>query len=145
MAKSAFDAEDLVQETLIRAFSAWNRFDGRHLRAWLLRILYNENLARFRKPEPDLQLSDFDWEEPFRDDLWVSVANRDQAQTILQQLECLESHHRLVIQLCDVEGMSYEEVASVLDVPVGTVRSRLFRGRNVLRERVLAVMGGSFE
>ncbi len=145
MASSTADAEDLVQETLLRAFAAWNRFDGRHVRAWLMKILYNENLARFRSREPDFQLSEFEADEPFQDDLWVSVANREQAQVILSELEKLESHHRLAIQLCDVEGMSYEEVADILEVPIGTVRSRICRGRNLLRERVLHRLGGSIE
>lgn len=141
MTRQSDDAEELVQLTMISAFKAWERFDGAKIRPWLLKILHNENLARFRKyPQPE-QLSEFESDEPWQDDLWQTVLTREQADRILQELERLEPHYKLVIQLCDVEGMTYDEVAEVLDLPVGTVRSRLFRGRNLLRERVIAKGG----
>jgi RNA polymerase sigma-70 factor (ECF subfamily) len=144
MVRSSDEAEELVQRTLVSAFRGWERFDGRKLRAWLLRILTHENLARFRGPEAPASLEDIEGLEPSRDDLWDTVLNRDQVSCILRNLEKLEPHYRIVIQLCDVEGMTYEEVAEVIEVPIGTVRSRLFRGRNQLRELVLAEGGADY-
>lgn len=144
MVRSQDDAEELVQRTLVSAFRGWERFDGRKLRAWLLRILTHENLSRFRGPEAPVSLDEIEGLEPSRDDLWDTVLNRDQVACILRNLEKIEPHYRIVIQLCDVEGMTYEEVAEVIDVPIGTVRSRLFRGRNQLRELVLSEGGADY-
>ena len=144
MVRSADDAEELVQRTLVAAFRGWERFDGRKLRPWLLKILSHENLARFRGPEAPLSLDEPEMAEPSRDDLWDTVLSRNQVACILRNLEKVEPHYRIVIQLCDVEGMTYEEVAEVVDVPIGTVRSRLFRGRNQLRELVLTEGGSDY-
>lgn len=137
MAGESDDAGDLVQSTLIRAHSAWDRFDGRKLRPWLLKILYHENLARFRR-SPNLPLPDDETTDLHADDLWTSILNRDQAARIMRNMDRLQDHYRIVVQLCDVEEMSYEEVATALEIPIGTVRSRLFRGRDRLRTLVLA-------
>ncbi|MEQ1934816.1 MAG: sigma-70 family RNA polymerase sigma factor, partial [Fimbriimonadaceae bacterium] len=126
-----------VQQTLLRAFTAWERFDGARLRPWLLRILSNENLARFRGPTPPQQFAENESDQPFEDNLWDTVLTRDQVQRILTNLDKLELHYRLAVQLCDVEGLSYEEASQALDVPMGTIRSRLFRGRAMLRDLVL--------
>ncbi len=137
LTNSGPDAEDLVQQTLLRAFTAWDRFDGAKLRPWLLRILSNENLARFRGPAAPQQFSEDEHDQPFENNLWETVLTRDQVQRILCNLDKLETHYKLAVQLCDVEGLSYEEAAQALDVPMGTIRSRLFRGRAMLRELVL--------
>lgn len=137
----AADAEDLVQETVMRAYRAINRFDGRHPRAWLLTILRNTwrnthrrwrprlvdmsetNVAASRdaEPGPDEQVLDGSW------DAEVAAA-----------LEDLSRPQQEVIVLVDIDGLSYREAAGVLAVPEGTVMSRLHRGRKRLRVQLEA-------
>lgn len=134
MAGSVDEAEEIVQQTVIRAFQGWNRFDGARLRPWLLRILKNEFLARGRFNRRHRTFLEDEGVEPVDTRLWDTVLTRIQVDSILVKLDEVEPHYRLAIQLCDVEGLSYEEAADVLEVPIGTVRSRLYRGRNRLRE-----------
>ena len=135
------EAEDLVQVTLIKAFKNWHQFDGRYLRSWLVRILRNERLAglRSRKSEPD-------WEElseeaaveaPF----WPTVEDHLEVDKIHKAIDLLAEPYKMAVQLCDVEQMSYEEAAVAMEVPVGTVRSRLFRARVELRRKLGAGHG----
>lgn len=130
------EAEDLVQATLIKAFKNWHQFDGRYLRSWLVRILRNERLAglRSRKSEPEWEelTEEVGVEAPF----WRSVESHIEADQILAALEYLPEPYRLAVQLCDVEQMSYEEAAMAMEVPIGTVRSRLFRARVELRRKL---------
>lgn len=137
-------AEDVVQETLLRAYRAIDRFDGRYPRAWLLTILRNTNINRARKRTPDL-LRD---EERTLGVLPASgadgrsegAAERALAaipdDTIVDALRRLSDDHRAVVALVDIDGLSYREAAEVLDVPIGTVMSRLHRARNKLRTRL---------
>src|SRR5262245_24549519 len=89
MATCQDDAEDLVQKSLILAFNNWDRFDGRHLRAWLLKILHRENLARLRSQNAAYSWEDSPYEPADSEDLWSHVANRDQAHRILEALDGL--------------------------------------------------------
>ncbi|MCG9894005.1 MAG: sigma-70 family RNA polymerase sigma factor, partial [Fimbriimonadaceae bacterium] len=132
------------QMTLVKAYQAWERFDGRHLRSWLIRILRNERLMAIRSEKPSVSLEEEDVAEPVQEPFWNEVAWRAHAHRVLEELERLPDSFRLAIQLCDVEDMSYEEAAEALEIPIGTVRSRLFRGRQMLRNR-LAPLSGQFE
>ncbi len=138
------EAEDTVQSTLLKAFQAWTRFDGRHLRSWLIKILRNERLMVIRSQHNDVSLDEHDTIEATEEPFWNEVAWRLEADRILEEMENLPEHYRLAIHLCDVEQMSYEEAADAMDVPIGTVRSRLFRAREMLRRR-LEPLGGALE
>jgi RNA polymerase sigma-70 factor (ECF subfamily) len=129
------DAEDLVQDTLLRAYRAIDRFDGRHPRAWLLTILRNTHANRGRGRRSEV-LSDVEaaraaapaTEEP------EAVVLRGTFDTAVEQaFRALPDKFRLVVELVDLGGLSYQEVAVTLDVPVGTVMSRLHRGRGRIR------------
>ena len=133
------EAEDLVQAAVYKAFRSWHQFDGRYLRSWLVRILRNEWLAGLRTQKPEA-----DWDEVVEESIverpfWSKVEANLEVAAILHELERLPEPYRMAVQLCDVEQMSYEEAATAMDVPVGTVRSRLFRARMELRKR----LGGS--
>jgi len=138
------DAEDLVQDTLIRAFGAVDRFDGAHPRAWLLTILRHTHLNRVRGRKPVL-LGDGESveltlervgtpersaEEVVLSDLFESV--------VAEALAALPDKHRQVVTLVDINGLSYQEAADVLGVPRGTVMSRLHRARARIRTRLTA-------
>ena len=144
---SAADAEDLVQESLVRAFRAIDRFDGRHPRAWLLTIVRNTNANMHRRRRP---LVVDDWElihasrpafgasaTPGAEDVYV----REELDGALQDaVAALDPRFRSVLVLVDVHDLSYAEAAAVLDVPVGTVMSRLSRAR----QRVRTALGPAF-
>jgi RNA polymerase sigma-70 factor, ECF subfamily len=129
------EAEDMVGQTLMKAVRAWDGFDGEYVRSWLIRILRNEVLNKRRDDHahPAVPLS-----EPVveAESFWDEVHWRLAAERILEELSDLPDEYRLAVQLCDVEQMTYEEAADAMEVPVGTVRSRLFRGRQILRNRL---------
>lgn len=130
------DAEDLVSQTLMRAHIAWSRFDGRHPRSWLIRILRNEFLKSIRNKHETLQLGELDVEPVDEAMSWTAIADNLSAEIILLELDKMAPDYAVTIQLCDVEQLSYEEAAEAMDVPIGTVRSRLFRARAMLRQRI---------
>ena len=141
LTRNAADAEDLVQDTLLRAYRAIERFDGEYPRAWLLTILRNThiNRNRRRRPEllrdPDLQLDraepDPEVAEALRPDRFVDL-EFDHALT--EALDGLSDAHREVVDLVDLDGLSYAEAAEAIGVPIGTIMSRLHRARRNLRE-----------
>ena len=135
------ESEDLVQITLIKAYQAWKRFDGRHLRSWLIRILRNERLMMIRADRNELSLDEPNSQEVAEEPFWNELSWKLQADRIMEELEDLPEIYKLAIHLCDVEQMSYEEAAEAMDVPIGTVRSRLFRARAMLRKRLEPVVG----
>lgn len=134
------ESEDLVQSTVFKAYRSWHQFDGRYLRSWLVRILRNEWLAGIRSNKPEVDWDEMTEDCVVEDSFWATVETNVQAEIILKELDNLTESFRMTIQLCDVEQMSYEEAATALDVPIGTVRSRLFRARVELRKR----LGGSY-
>ena len=140
MGGSAEQAEDLVQTTLIKAYQAWDRFDGRHLRSWLIRILRNEFLMTVRSARPEVSLDEPEAPEVSQEPFWSDLAWKLQADQVMVALEALPETYRIVVQLCDVEQLSYEEAAEAMDCPVGTIRSRLFRARAMLRDRLAGVV-----
>ncbi len=141
------DAQDLVQETLLKAYRFINSYqEGTNAKAWLFRILknafINEYRKRARQPDP------IDYEEVvhYQDREDASYSGYvDLRQEIFQglmgdevtiALNNLPVDFRTVVLLCDIEGFTYEEIASIMDIPIGTVRSRLHRARNMLKEEL---------
>ncbi len=137
-------AEDLVQETLLRAYRGHARFDGRHPRAWLLTILRNTHLNQVRKRRPDLLEDELAQRLPARGSEGgtegaAEQALRDQLDPVVRDaLAMLSANHRAVIALVDLDGLTYQEAADLLEVPVGTVMSRLHRARHKVRTRLEA-------
>ncbi|MEO6503093.1 MAG: sigma-70 family RNA polymerase sigma factor [Jatrophihabitantaceae bacterium] len=134
------DSEDLVQDTLIRAYRAIESFDGAHPRAWLLTILRHANLNSHRRQRPDLvsEITDLDGQRPAFGA--ASAASPEQAVTdqflddnVETALAALDPKFRTVLLLIGVDQLSYAEVADLLDIPVGTVMSRLSRARGRVR------------
>jgi RNA polymerase sigma-70 factor, ECF subfamily len=138
MSSSQADADDLTQEVLTNAYRAIDRFDGRYPRAWLYRIASNAAASRARKRTPLLTLDGSD--EPFesvRDDEWdpeAIVVESVMDAVLSDALDELPDHYRDVIDLVDLGGSSYEDAANALHIPMGTVMSRLHRGRRRLRD-----------
>ena len=138
MTKNDSDAEDLVSQTLLSAARAWDGFDGQYPRSWLIRILKNTHLAVIRSRASMPERAAFEETEFVDDGSWEEVNWRMIGGEILRVLETLPTEYRLAVALCDVEEMSYQEAADIMEVPVGTVRSRLFRGRRMIRLKLPA-------
>jgi len=133
----ATEAEDLVQDALVRAFRALDRFDGRHPRAWLLTILRNTHYNRRRKRTPDLLEDEVAQRLPDPDDAADGTADKALASgfqpLVKEALGKLSLRHRQVIALVDLDQLTYREAAELLGVPPGTVMSRLHRARAKVR------------
>jgi RNA polymerase sigma-70 factor (ECF subfamily) len=148
------EAEDLMQETYARAFRSWRSYTpGTNLRAWLLRILTNLNIDRGRRQQraPDtthLEESDYFLYNRLEDDGQDSfdeerVLQRLSQDDIVEALAAVPHDFRDVIVLVDIGEFSYQEAAQILDIPVGTVMSRLHRGRRILKRHLAeATVGG---
>lgn len=151
MTRNRSDAEDLVQETYLKAYRAYERFEaGTNLRAWLFRILTNNYINRYRKKQRRPVESDLDdvqdlylyrrlgGDEAARigksaeDVLFSEITD----SLIMDAIEDLPDQYRAAVLLADVEGFAYKEIAEILDVPIGTVMSRLHRGRKRLQEQL---------
>ncbi len=141
LTRSDAEAQDLVQDTLLRAFRAIDRFDGRYPRAWLLTIMRNANINRARKKKPDL-LDDpdatFERSKDFadNDDPETLVVEPVFDAAVENAFEALPDKFREVVELVDLNGLAYQEAAELLDIPVGTVMSRLHRARKRIRDHL---------
>lgn len=137
------DAEDLVSETLFLAAKAWPTFDGRYARSWLIKIMKNRQIRRQSKGKLDtVSLDVVEMKEPAAD-VWHDLDSRVIAGRIVEQLVNLPEEYRTAVELCDVEGLDYKEAAEALEIPLGTIRSRLYRGRRMLRELLGPLDGGN--
>ena len=149
MTRNSADAEDLVQETYLRAYRGYPRFEaGTNLRAWLYRILTNTfiNSYRAKQRRPDeSDLADVEDLYLYRRLGGLETSQRgrsaeDELMDVLTEpqvkdaVEALPDHFRLPVLLADIEGFAYKEIAEILDVPIGTVMSRLHRGRKALQK-----------
>lgn len=147
LTRNPSDAEDLVQDTLVKAMRAEKQFQqGTNLKAWLFRILTNTFINKYRRGGLERSVLEGPDADPLVDG-WVSAQTmrqlRDPEATaiapILQgeverALDALPEEFRLAVMLCDVEEFSYEEAAKIMDCPMGTVMSRLHRGRKALQK-----------
>lgn len=138
LTRNRADAEDLVQESLLRAYKAIEGFDGRYPRAWLLTILRNTERNRHRRRRPEL-LSDPDMVEDRgprteADEVERRAEDHEFDEAVTSALAELPENFRRVVELVDVDGLTYQEAADVLDVPLGTVMSRLHRARRRIRD-----------
>jgi RNA polymerase sigma-70 factor (ECF subfamily) len=141
------DAEDLVQDTMLRAYRFWDHFEqGTNCKAWLIKILTNTFINRYHKSRRDQEISDKVVAEGDAAESMVSQSQKDQSRdpetaiaqrglsdVVLRALEQLPPDFRVAVVLCDLEELSYKEIAEAMECPVGTVMSRLFRGRKLLQ------------
>jgi RNA polymerase sigma-70 factor, ECF subfamily len=139
LSRNRAEAADLVQETYLRAFRFSHRFEpGTHLRAWLFQILRNTFLTFYRQREREPLATGNgspDWDTPmFHDAPDPSGAVMEVHTDLERALRRLPEDFRTVLLLAEVEGMPLEEVARVMECPVGTVKSRIFRAKERLRE-----------
>jgi RNA polymerase sigma-70 factor (ECF subfamily) len=133
------DADDLVQETYLRAFRFAHRFTpGTHLRAWLFQILRNTFLTFYRRASRELAILDKDWPDGAEDGgaLEAAPIAVGAAHDLGRALAELSEEFRSVLLLADLEGFALGEIAEITDTSVGTVKSRLFRARRLLRRRL---------
>ncbi len=142
-------AKDLLQETYLRAYKFINYYEkGTNAKAWLIRILKNTFINEYRRRSKlPVQI---DFEETYQQadedeagegttqnvDLRQEIYNNLVGDEITKAVNALPVDYRLIILLCDVEGFKYDEIAKIIDVPIGTVRSRLHRARNMLKEKL---------
>ncbi len=146
MTRNPADAEDLVQETYTKAFAAFRSFEqGTNLRAWLFRILRNTYINSYRKAQrqphstsadelSDTQLLEVESRNPSGSrSAEIEALERIGDPQIIEAMNTLPEDFRTAVYLADVEGFSYKEIAEIMDTPVGTVMSRVHRGRKSLR------------
>lgn len=150
MTRNPSDAEDLVQETMMRAYRSFNRFEpGTNLKAWLFRIMTNAYINTYRRRQREPQklsqedVQDFDLYQQLKDHdprftetpeslVLDSLLDAD----IARALDELPEQFRLAVILSDLQDFTYAEMAEIMDVPMGTVMSRLHRGRKALQKRL---------
>lgn len=149
MTQNRQDAEDLVQDTYLRAYRSYASFsEGTNLRAWLFRIMTNAHINRYRSKQrrPDeTELDDIDDLYLYRslnDPGQYSRSAEDELMSLFSEaevvaaVESLQENYRMAVLLADVEGFAYKEIAEILDIPIGTVMSRLHRGRKALQREL---------
>jgi RNA polymerase sigma-70 factor (ECF subfamily) len=150
MTRNPADAEDLVQETYLKAYRGYERFQaGTNLKAWMYRILTNSYINRYRAKQrrPDeTDISDVEDMYLYRrlggeqSDVGTSAEeaflNSVTDSTVKAAIEALPENFRIAVLLADVEGFAYKEIAEILDIPIGTVMSRIHRGRKALEKQL---------
>jgi RNA polymerase sigma-70 factor (ECF subfamily) len=146
--KNPEDARDLVQDTYLKAFNSFHQFEeGTNLRAWLYRVLTTPFINTYRKDQRRPQLASGeleDWQlaeaQSHTSDLGksaeVEALENLPDSDIKRALQEIPEEFRIVVYLADVEGFSYKEIADIVEIPAGTVMSRLHRGRKLLREKL---------
>ena len=138
------DAEDLVQDTIVKAFRFFDSYEkGTNAKAWLFRILKNSFINNYRKNLKKPQEVDYDEVSSFYENIRAERTDTSDLEHLIfrdlmddnftKALSKLPEDFRTVVLLCDVDGFTYEEISNMLDVPIGTIRSRLHRGRNLLK------------
>ncbi len=138
------DADDLVQETMLKAYRAWDQYEkGTNAKAWMLTILRHAFINEYRRRTRHPETVDVDSIEPYAvfpevqdEDPQGAFFDRIVDDEVLRAIDQLPEVFRETLVLSDVEGMSYQEIAGILEVPVGTVKSRLFRARHLLQGKL---------
>jgi len=154
LTRHASDAEDLVQETYAKAFTSFHQFQpGTNIKAWLFRILTNSYINTYRKAQRSPKLADSpeieDWQLAKAEShassptasAEMEALSRLTDSNVVTAMRGLKEEYRYVVYLADVEGFAYKEVAEILSVPIGTVMSRLSRGRSQLRRSLRELCG----
>jgi len=147
MTSNQLDADDLLQETYLRAFRFFHKFEkGTNCKAWLFRVMKNLFINKYRKNQKEPGKVDYGEIENFFDnirsekidstDLQQKVFSNLLDDDVTNALNSLQDDFKTVVILCDLEGLSYEEIADFVQCPIGTVRSRLHRGRKMLQEKL---------
>lgn len=142
------DANDLVQETYMKAHRFIDKYiSGTNAKAWLFKILKNAYINQYRKKSKRPQQVDFEEIVNYHNsddnsgtgyhDLRAEIFENMMGDEVTIAINSLPIDFRTVVLLCDIEGFTYEEISKIIDVPIGTVRSRLFRARNMLKEKLL--------
>ncbi len=142
------DAEDLVQDTIVKAFRFFSSYEkGTNAKAWLFRILKNSYINNYRKKSKKPQQVDYDEVSTFYETIRAERTDTSDLEDkmfreliddeLSNALDNIPEDFRTVVLLCDVEDFTYEEIANMLDVPIGTIRSRLHRGRNLLKAELM--------
>lgn len=142
------DAEDLVQDTIVKAYRFFSSYEkGTNAKAWMFRILKNSFINNYRKTSKKPSQVDFDEVSSYYESIRAERTETSDLESLMfremmdddlsDALTRLPEDFRTVVLLCDVEGYTYEEIANMLDVPIGTIRSRLHRGRNLLKTELL--------
>lgn len=141
------DARDLLQETFLKAYRFWDKYEkGTNIRAWLFRIMKNSYINRYRKESKEPDKVDYGDVENFYNSIRAEYKDTNDLQEklfgnllgdeVAKALESIPEDFRTVVILCDIEGLTYEEIAEFIDRPIGTVRSRLHRGRKLLQAQL---------
>jgi RNA polymerase sigma-70 factor (ECF subfamily) len=151
MTRSVEDAEDLIQETYLKAYKYYARFsEGTNFKAWLFKIMKNTFINSYRKKKLQPPKVDFDevqegLEDTLLDQVQASLSDPESwlmsvemDQEVRESLLSLPHDYKMVVLLADLEGFAYKEIADILAVPVGTVMSRLYRGRRMLEKALLS-------
>jgi RNA polymerase sigma-70 factor, ECF subfamily len=150
LTKNPAEAEDVVQDTLVKAMRARDQFqEGTHLKAWLFRILTNTFINRYRRGGLERTIIDGPDAEPLMDG-WMSASTMRQLRNpeevallpivereVQKALDAIPEEFRIAVVLSDAEDFTYEEIAAIMGCPVGTVMSRLHRGRKLLRKSLV--------
>ncbi len=147
MTMNSDDAKDLLQETYLKAYRFWHKFEkGTNIKGWLVQIMKNSYINHYRKRVKEPKSVEFDeglyyhnpakGAPPEHHDLGMEAPHEVFEDEIARSLESLPSDFRTVVMMSDMEDFTYDEIASATAVPIGTVRSRLHRGRRLLRERL---------
>jgi RNA polymerase sigma-70 factor (ECF subfamily) len=131
-------AEDLVAQTLFLAAKGWQAFDGNYPRSWMIRIMRNEYASAHRKVGSGPTVSIDEVSEPYDDLFWREIDWNISGSEIGRALDAIPEENRLAVVMCDMESLTRDEAAEALGVPVGTLNSRLHRGRNMLRAKLVA-------